>query len=378
MFDNPYQAVPPADDALMRSAIQRVATGPELSKNLAYDEARAVMLAILEGTVDPVQAGVYLIGLRMKRETDIELKGTIDALRQCTITTTADIDDVVIFSDPYNGFNRTVHSSLFALPVLAACGVSVYSHGVDLVGPKYGVTHHAIVRALGGNPLRSVDEVASRLADPAIGWGYMDQAIFNPPLCGLNGLRNLIVKRPVLSTTEVLLDPIRGQQRTHLVTGYVHKPYRETYAMLARHCGHDSLLLVRGTEGGVIPSFRADAHVVHYIDSGDEVELDIELAPLELAREYRALDIPGDTKKPPVSEQEMGLKWDIDALAGLCASEGRKALSGEPGPVYDAAVLGAALTLWHTGREPDMLSATKQARDAISSGAATERLNAGL
>ena len=56
----------------------------------------------------------------------------------------------------------------------------------------------------------------------------------------------------------------------------------------------------------------------------------------------------------------------------------RKALAGEPGPVYDAAVLGAALTLWHIGAEPDMLSATKKARNAISSGAAAERLDAGL
>jgi len=378
MSDRLNQSVPPADAALMRSAIQRVATGPELSKNLSYDEARAVMLAILQGTTNPVQAGVFLIGLRMKRETDIELQGVMDALRQSTSTMTAAIDDVVVVSDPYNGFNRTVHSSLFALPVLAACGVSVYSHGVDMVGPKFGVTHHAILRALGGNPLRTVDDVASRLADPAIGWGYLDQATFNPQLHGLNDLRNLIVKRPVLSTTEVLLDPIRAKQRTHLITGYVHKPYRDTYAMLAKHCKFDSLLLVRGTEGGVIPSFRADAHVVQYVNSGNEVELDIALAPLDLAREYRALDIPDDTKKPPIDKQEMGMKWDIDALATLCANEGRKALSGEPGPVYDAAVLGAALTLWHIGAEPDMLSATNRAREAISSGAATKRLDAGL
>jgi len=57
---------PVADAALMRSAIQRVATGPELSKNLSRDEAHSVMLALLEGSADPVQAGVFLIGLRMK------------------------------------------------------------------------------------------------------------------------------------------------------------------------------------------------------------------------------------------------------------------------------------------------------------------------
>jgi len=34
-----------ADAALMHSAIQRVATGPELSKNLSREEARSVMHA---------------------------------------------------------------------------------------------------------------------------------------------------------------------------------------------------------------------------------------------------------------------------------------------------------------------------------------------
>jgi len=330
MSANINQNVQPADAALMRSAIQRVATGPELSKNISYEESRAVMLAILDGSADPVQAGVYLIGLRMKRETDTELQGVMDALRETTTQLNANIDDVVVISDPYNGFNRTVHASLFAMPVLAACGVSVYSHGVDLVGPKFGVTHHAIMRALGGNPLHSVEEVeevAARIADSSIGWGYMDQAVFNPQLHSLNELRNRIVKRPVLSTTEVLLDPIRGQKSTHLVTGYVHKPYRETYAMLARYCNYNSLLLVRGTEGGVIPSFRKDAHIVHYVNGGTEQELDIEC---------------------------------------------------EPGPIYDAAVLGAALTLWHMGRESTMSEAVKKAREAISSGSAAERLEAAL
>jgi len=104
--------VPPVADAgLMHSVIQRVATGPELSKNISYDESRSVMNALLEGTADPVQAAVFLIGLRMKRETDDEVKGVLDALRDATVQIRANTDHVVSFSDPYNGFNRTLHAS---------------------------------------------------------------------------------------------------------------------------------------------------------------------------------------------------------------------------------------------------------------------------
>ena len=144
-----------ADSALMRSVIQRVATGPELSKNISHDEAQSVMRAILEGSADPVQAAVFLIGLRMKRETDDEMKGVLDAILTNLDQVTSPVDQVVVMADPYNGFNRTLQASLGILPVLAACGVAAYSTGVEAVGPKYGVTHHTTLQALGGNPLMS-------------------------------------------------------------------------------------------------------------------------------------------------------------------------------------------------------------------------------
>lgn len=370
--------IPPvAHPELIHSVIQRVATGPELSKNISYDESRSVSNALLEGSMDPVQAAVFLIGLRMKRETDDELKGLLDALNDKTTHVQAGCDDVVVMSDPYNGFNRTLHASLFVLPVLAACGVNAYSHGVELCGPKYGVTHHQIIKALGGNPLTDMNQVAERLTDDSIGWGYADQSIFCKPLSDLIPLRTKIIKRPALSTTEVMLTPVTGQQRTHLITGYVHKPYREIYAMLARHLKLDSLLLIRGTEGGVIPSFKAKAHFVRYQGSSDAEEHDVDLEPLALNRDYRAEDIPADMPAADSSDH-LGTKWNNNALAQLCADKGLAALQGEPGAIYDAAVLGTALILWHTGNAHSLNDAAEKARAAIRSGEAMARFKAGL
>ena len=53
----------------MKSVIQRIATGPELSKNISREEAKQTMLDILNDEIDPVQAAIFLIALRMKRET---------------------------------------------------------------------------------------------------------------------------------------------------------------------------------------------------------------------------------------------------------------------------------------------------------------------
>ena len=76
----------------MTSIIKRVATGPELSKSISYEESRAGMRLVLEGLVDPVQAAVFLIGLRMKRETDDQNKGILQGIRDKTKTVVADVD----------------------------------------------------------------------------------------------------------------------------------------------------------------------------------------------------------------------------------------------------------------------------------------------
>lgn len=337
------------------------------------------MHALLDGSADPVQAGIFLIGLRMKRETEDEMKGVLDAIRDCTQLSQLDLPDVLDISEPYNGYNRTMPASLFALPVLAECGLAAYSHGVELMGPKFGVTHHTILRALGSDPLMSVARVGERLADSSIGWGYIDQSQFCPALHGLTDLRTRIVKRPVLTTVEVLGGPFKAAN-THLMTGFVHKPYPPIYSMLARHVGFDSVLLVRGTEGGVIPSFRQRGRVVRYFDGSEDNEVDLEPEELDLRRDYRAGDIPESVAlaSDNVATDRVGLKWDIDALSRACADAGVEALNGKPGPALDAVVYGAALALWHTGRSETLVAGAARAREVIASGAALKRLNAGL
>src|SRR5437870_12448681 len=80
--------------AARRSIIKRIATGPELSKDISREEARLGMRFVLDGAVDPVQAGVFLIALRMKRETDEENEGILEALLEVTQRVTAPVDSV--------------------------------------------------------------------------------------------------------------------------------------------------------------------------------------------------------------------------------------------------------------------------------------------
>ncbi|MCG7949444.1 MAG: anthranilate phosphoribosyltransferase, partial [Candidatus Thiodiazotropha taylori] len=115
--------------ALMHSIIQRIATGPELSKDISLDEAREGMSAILRGEIDDVQTAIFLIALRMKRETDDENKGTLEAILNISESRAADVDELISLADPYDGMNRNLPIAPMIPVVLAACGLPCVSHG---------------------------------------------------------------------------------------------------------------------------------------------------------------------------------------------------------------------------------------------------------
>lgn len=365
----PAPDVPEDPLALMTSILQRIATGPEMSKDLTREEARAGMRCVLEGRVDPVQAGVFLIALRMKRETDEENCGVLEAIREATRASIAPVDEVLDLGDPYDGYNRSLPASPFLPAVLAACGIATVSHGVERMGPKFGVTHHQVLRAAGVRVDGTPEEAATRLGKPEVGWAYLDQKAFCPGLDSLTRLRTLIVKRPVITTTEVLAGPVRGRRKTHLVTGYVHKPYPRVYALLARHAGYDSALLVRGVEGGVIPSLSQGGKVYRYLDRGEEQPVEFRPTDLGINQSVRAA-------QPPEGGNGDAANIDTALLARAAAEAGVDALGGVPGPTHDGLVYGASLCLWHLGRQPSLGAAAAFVRRILASGAALRNLRA--
>jgi anthranilate phosphoribosyltransferase len=359
--------------ALMSSILKRIATGPELSKDISREEARAGMRLVLDGAVDPVQAGVFLIALRMKRETDDENRGLLEAIREATLRATAPVDEVLDLGDPYDGYNRTLPAAPFLPAVLAACGVPTVSHGVESMGPKYGVTHRQVLAAAGVPVDLAPEEAAARLGEARIGWAYVDQKAFCPKLYALTRLRTLIVKRPAITTAEVMAGPVRGRRRTHLVTGYVHKPYPRIYALLARHAGYDSALIVRGVEGGVIPGLTQTGKVFRVLGDAEEVPVEFKPAELGIEATVRAPRIPGAGE----AEEESAAPLDTAAVAEAAAQAGRAALEGAPGLTRDCLVYGAALCLWHLGRHDSRAQAAAAVRRALDRGEALARLHQG-
>lgn len=359
---------------IMRSIIQRIATGPDMSKDISQEEARAGMNAILKQEVDPVQAAVFLIALRMKRETDSENKGILEGIRDMCNTVTAEVDEVLDLSDPYNGYNRTIPAGPFIPAVMAACGVPSISHGVDTMSPKFGITHHLVLRAAGIPVDLSVEAAAAKLSDPSTGWAYVDQKSYCPSLYKLSNLRSNIIKRQAITTVEVLTKPVSGRKQTHFMSGYVHTPYTHVYAALARHVGFNSCLMLRGVEGGIIPSLRQKGKMFSYHDMGEEQGIEFSPADIGIDQNVRATPLPDNLPEVPQSD-DVGAAFDVSIAAQMAADLGIAALEGEQGSTYDGLVYSCAIALWHLKKFATLHDSAEHVREIINSGKALQHFN---
>ena len=368
MSANEPHIIPDAKHA-MRSYIQRVATGPEYSKDISFEEARDAMHHILEGTADLVQAGIFLIALRMKRETLDENGGSLQAIIDASNIVTADVDHVVDIADPYDGYTRGLPVSPFLPAVLAASGLRAVSHGAEAVGPKFGATHRKVLRAASVNVDLDPQQAVRQINDPDVGWAYIDQRHVCPALHDLISLRTRIVKRPVLTTVEVLIGPVRGKVGTHLMTGYVHKPYPPVYEHLAKLSGFESSVFVRGVEGGVTPSLKQVSKYFEYQNGSVLTDVEIHPEQADVHQNVRSVPLPelGTSKD---SQDATAAKYDVDQLAAQAALVGLSALEGERGPARDSLIYSSAIMLTHMRIGKDLKDSAGIARDAIDSGRA--------
>ncbi len=363
------QQIDPNVNLAMRSYIQRVATGPEYSKDISFEEARDAMRHILAGTADPVQAGIFLIALRMKRETLDENGGSLQAILDASNVVTADVDHIIDIADPYDGYTRGLPVSPFLPAVLAACGLHSVSHGAEAVGPKYGATHRKVLCAAKINIDFTSQQAVQRINNPEIGWAYLDQREICPALHNLIPLRTQIVKRPVITTVEVLIGPVRGKQATHLMTGYVHKPYPPVYEHLAKLSGFDSAVLVRGVEGGIIPSLKQESKYFEYQNQGELIEVNIHPKQINIQKDVRAVPLPDLAPAKTVGD-EAAAKINIDQLASMAAEVGLAALEGKEGPARDSLIYSAAIMLTHMSVAKSIQDSANKVRTVIDSGKA--------
>jgi anthranilate phosphoribosyltransferase len=343
----------------LAEAIKKVATGPHLSKDLSVEEARLTTTEILSGEADEVQAAIFFIAMRMKIETNDENLGILQALQAYTLQESAEVEHLMTIADPFNGFNRHCPVMAFLPPVLAAAGLPTVSQGVKEMGPKFGVTHSQVLSAAGVNVDLTVKQAIQAIEQADLAWAFVDQAHASPAVFALQDLRTRMIKRPSLATLEKMVIPIKAKHN-HLQIGFVHKAYPPVLAWLSQQIGLSSALIIRGIEGGVLPTLREPSN--NHRALPDLVEA-CELNPTDFG-------IQQDTRGVLPNQQTVTAAETVDLAL--------KALNGQTGSTYDSLVYGAASALWHTGLQANKQQAADHVRTTINSGKALAYFERGV
>ncbi|KAL2233650.1 uncharacterized protein LOC105156637 [Sesamum indicum] len=354
--------------------------------HLGYEEVQGVLRDVLPLSLEDKKSAAasesllsaFLIGQRMNRETDRELKA------YCLVfddehgpAPVADVRSLTHYGEPYDGNTRYFRSTLFVAAVRSCYDESCLLHGVDWMPPKGGITEEQMLKFMGANTYLTPVQAKLLLEDEEVGFAYISQREAQPSLYSLIGVREHIKKRPPLATTEKVQQFVRAKGKEAIVAGFYHEGYEESLLMLMRRRGVQSGLVVKGEEGALSMTTRlrspnaSKGLPVNYCSGFRSLDVIPTQAVDGVSREsynivVNAMDYGFEPSDTPRTDRSVTRNIEL----------GLAALRGEKGPAYDRIVLNAGMVdhlLGCDGAE-DISAAMDRAREAIDSGKALNRL----
>lgn len=215
--------------------------GKNGSRDLTAQEACDAMSMILNGQVQDVQLGAFLMLMRVKEETPEELAGFVKAARQF-VAPPAPVKVDLDWSS-YAGKRRHYPWYLFAALLLAQNGVRVLMHGSAGHTAERIYTEDALA-FLGIKPAANWDD-ASRQLETA-GFCYFPLQVLCPPLHYMIDLRRILGLRSPVHTLARLLNPADAPA---VMQGIFHPGYRPVHQLAAQVLGFRNVAVIKGEAG---------------------------------------------------------------------------------------------------------------------------------
>jgi anthranilate phosphoribosyltransferase len=174
----------------MQDYIERVTEGEDLSQ----DEARAAATAVFEDATE-AQMGALLAALRAKGETETEIAGFAEGMRDAALTIEPDrtplVDTCGTGGDDYNTINVSTTSTFVA----AGAGVPIAKHGNYSVSSSSGSAD--VLEEVGVNV--EAEPPAVEAAIEADGIGFMLAPVFHPAMKAVIGPRKELGMRTIFN-----------------------------------------------------------------------------------------------------------------------------------------------------------------------------------
>lgn len=224
-----------------KDVVRVIGRGATLGRSLSISEAEQVAHWLLNGGVDDVQLGAFLMMLRLRGETPEEAAGLAQGLRagmQVPDDLAVDVDWPV-----YAGKRRQLPWFLLASLALSKQGKRVMMHGA-VGGDTDRLYLEPVIRAMGLPIAHNWQEVKGALDQ--YNWVYIPMEVFFPQLVAWLNLKQTLGLRSVMHTVARMINPAQAPMS---VRGVFHQEYVELHAQVAQLQATQKVIIVRGDGG---------------------------------------------------------------------------------------------------------------------------------
>jgi anthranilate phosphoribosyltransferase len=325
----------------MQAYIERVTDGEDLTQ----DEAREVATLVFEDATE-AQIGALLSALRAKGETEAEIAGFAEGMRDAARTIDPDraglVDTCGTGGDDYNTINVSTTSAIVA----AGAGVPIAKHGNYSVSSSSGSAD--VLEVAGVDVDAEPPAVEDRIERDGI--GFMLAPVFHPAMKAVIGPRKELGMRTIFN----ILGPLTNPAGAHAQVLGVYDP--ELVPVLAQ-----ALARLDVERALVVHGAGLDEIAIH--------------------GETTAAEVDGtDITEYTITPEDIGLSThDIEAVSGGSPEENaadlRGIVTGEvTGAKRDIILANAGAAIYVAGVADSHTEGVELARQAIESGDAAAKL----
>ncbi|MEF8882152.1 MAG: anthranilate phosphoribosyltransferase [Halapricum sp.] len=326
----------------MKEYIERVTDGGDLT----VEEARAAATAVFEDATE-AQIGALLSALRSKGETEAEIAGFAQGMREAARTISPDrsplVDTCGTGGDDYDTINVSTTSAIVA----AGAGVPIAKHGNYSVSSSSGSSD--VLEEVGVTLESDPESVREHVE--SLGIGYMHAPEFHPAMKAVIGPRKELGVETIFNVLGPLTNPAGADAQ---VLGVYDT---ELVPLIA-----DALARMPVEHALVVHGAGMDEITIH--DETTVAEVDDE-----------------DVSEYTLAPEDLGLeRHDISTVSGGSPAENAADLEGiVRGSVnsakQDIVLANAGAAVYVAGQATSLEDGVEIARQAIESGAAAEKLD---
>ena len=331
-------------NALITAALDRVASGRDLSA----DEAAEVLREIMEARASEVQTAAFLVALRTKGETVEELTGLARTMRELSLRVEPPGGDGggLLDTAGTGGGRPTFNVSTTAALVAAGAGCRVAKHGNRSATGLSGSAD--LLEALGARIDLDPPAIAECIADT--GFGFMFAPRHHAAMRHVVPVRKELAVRTIFNFVGPITNPAGA---TRQVIGVADATFLDTVAGALGALGGERALVVSSEDGLDEISVSAPTRVVELRD--------------------------GERRHFRVSPEELGVERAADDALGAGTPErnadvARAVLAGERGPERSVTVLNAGAAIYVADGARDLAGGVRAAEEAIDAGTAADVL----